>query len=74
VDLKRHDAKRYRPPIPPQALDEMKPPCEWKTTMPKMRDGSGIGGQMFADVPSPSSSLIIRQEYASHLRDFLHVL
>ena len=52
-----HDVKRYRPPIPPQARDEVKVCCEWKTTMPKMRDGGGIGGQMFSAVLLVSISL-----------------
>jgi hypothetical protein len=45
--LKSNGVKRYRPPIPPQATREMKVHCERKTTMPKMRDGGGIGGQVF---------------------------
>jgi len=44
--LKRHSGERYRPPIPPQATREMKVHCERKTTMPKMRDRGGIGGQV----------------------------
>jgi len=50
IFLQEHVRKRYRPPIPPQAHREMKARCEWKTTMPKMRDGGGVGGQVFADV------------------------
>ena len=34
----------------PNAPREMKLHCEWKTTMPKMRDGGGIGGLVFPDV------------------------
>jgi hypothetical protein len=45
-----NDAERYRPPIPPQAHCVMKLPCEWKTTIPKIRDGGEIGGQVFAEV------------------------
>jgi hypothetical protein len=42
--------ERFSPPTTPDAPREMKPPCEWKTTMPKTRDGGGIGRQVFCGV------------------------
>ena len=45
--VERHGGKRYSPPIPPQAHCEMKTRCEWKIAMPIMRDGGGMGGQVF---------------------------
>jgi hypothetical protein len=44
--FERHDGKRYRPPIPPQAHRETKARCERQINLPKMRDGGGIGGQV----------------------------
>jgi len=50
LQLQGHDGERYRPPIPPQSVHEMKARCKREVTMPKSRDGGGIGGQVFADV------------------------